>query len=111
MAHVSEKQVSLPSEQKTTSFYNGCERTRACFGNIPNCVKAESCNFAVAVSSDFNNKFTFQLMGDQSPAYVAVGLSTDAFMVKMCIQQFLFFAALSPFVAYASARLYNMFSD
>lgn len=89
-AQVSTKQVSLPSEQKTTSFYNGCERTKACFGNTPDCVKTESCTFAVAVSSDFNNKFTFHLMGDRSPAFVAVGLSTDAVMVKMCIQHFFF---------------------
>lgn len=86
MYKASAKQVSLPVTSKSDSFYLGCERTKGCFGVPEGCIKIQTCNVAVAITSDYNNRYIFYLLANtieyKAPAYVAVGLSEDALMVN-----------------------------
>ncbi len=78
----SSKTVMLPSGLKADSFYTGCDRSKGCFGQPEDCVRNKDCIIAVATSKDYNNQYVFEMIAQNSPAYIAVGLSDDQLMVK-----------------------------
>ncbi|XP_055859170.1 putative ferric-chelate reductase 1 homolog isoform X2 [Episyrphus balteatus] len=84
-----EKEAAVPKVDDP--FYNGCARSKTCFGFPDGCVKTKSC---VAVGSVIvrGDIYEFELKGaTNEPAYLALGLSTDDKMgddlVTECIVQ------------------------
>jgi len=79
----STKQVTLPSAAKSESFYQGCDRSKSCFGLPNGCIARLNCKNGVAMSSEFGGHFVFHMIAEDSPAFVAVALSEDDKMVKL----------------------------
>ncbi|CAG9863967.1 unnamed protein product [Phyllotreta striolata] len=61
------------------SFYSNCGVTKYCYGAPIDCVDAQNCKVAVAVTS-VGEAFDFELRANGNPAWVGVGLSDDARM-------------------------------
>lgn len=76
--------VALSSAVKSDSFYWGCDQVKSCFGVPDGCIIQQNCKVAVAVIADRGERYVFYLIGQNSPAYIAVGLSEDAIMVMQC---------------------------
>lgn len=78
----SSKQVTLPSPAKGESLYEGCDRSKSCFGLPDGCITKRNCKIGVAMSSEYGGRVVFHMMAEGSPAYVSVGLSEDDKMVN-----------------------------
>lgn len=81
----STKQVTLPSAAKSESFYQGCDRSKSCFGLPSGCIAQMSCKIGVAMSPEYGGRFVFHMIAEGSPVYVAVGLSEDDKMVRIML--------------------------
>lgn len=83
----SSKQVTMPSAAKSEVFYQGCDRSKSCFGLPNGCIARMNCKSGVAMSSEFGGRSILHLMAEGSPAYVAVGLSEDDKMVMRVVNR------------------------
>lgn len=80
-----------PTPKKDDPFYDGCGSTKTCFGFPDGCLNDQSCRAISAVTVK-GDKYQFEMQsGFNQPAYIALGLSTDASMgddsVIECVPQ------------------------
>lgn len=62
-------------------IYDGCRRSKACFGDPENCIDRKDCKIFASVLVRGAKVYEFELMAESS-RYVAVGLSDDGSMVS-----------------------------
>lgn len=67
----------------TDPIYNGCGTEKTCFGFPGGCVETKSCTAVVSCLVE-GDRYEFDMKARNS-AYVAVGLSQDVNMVRLCV--------------------------
>lgn len=64
--------------------YDGCLKTKGCFGLTPDCVEKKNClmmvSYRPSVKESGQYDFVLQSTGILPTDYVAVGISADAYM-------------------------------
>ena len=67
----------------TEPIYDGCGSKKTCFGFPSGCVESKSCTAVVSCLVE-GERYEFDMKARNS-AYVAVGLSQDAIMVRLFV--------------------------
>lgn len=64
-------------------IYEGCGKSKGCFGTAGDCVSTRNCTTMVTYKSLMNGAYEFEIFGRDVPSdsYIAVGFSTDRSMV------------------------------
>ena len=70
-------------DQMADDVYDNCDISAGCFGDSDGCVQSRSCELLVTYELRGDGRYRLQLYGRQeSPGYLALGLSTDTVMVS-----------------------------
>lgn len=93
----------------TDPIYNGCGTEKTCFGFPGGCVETKSCRAVVSCLVQ-GDRYEFDMKASNS-AYVAVGLSQDVNMVRICINFYILssLTASSMLQPFANPAIHKVF--